>query len=251
MQRRSLLITLALLAAEPCRSPCGLHGAWPRRSLQRLSEQARAIKRFEFDERSRRCAPTSARWPNWMKPWVRCGAAFSRFVEVTGVLAEETDFERLQLQLLKHTLPAVDAQAGVLYLAWKTMRLLMRRSAWRARRRGPWAGGPPTTGQQPSAVQFVAQALQNDDRTQGGRAERADDLDAARPHGAGCSTCSSAAPSWCRCTTASANESARFLLLCEGEPLPSRVRFARGAGQRAPPPPSRPANSSRRNVPAV
>jgi HD-GYP domain-containing protein (c-di-GMP phosphodiesterase class II)/HAMP domain-containing protein len=219
---RSLLITLALLALT---LPLTLWLARRiTRSLQRLSEQARAIKRFEFEAQPpvRSHISEVAELDEAMGSMRR---SIQRFVEVTGVLAEETDFERLQLQLLKHTLPAVDAQAGVLYLMEDDA--LLARSAWRQDGEALDLALPPLGN---SPVALVAQALRNDE-TLGGRLSPDDLVALGLMEPAQHLQLSGAivVPLHNR----KRERIGALLLLCEGEPLPSRVRFAQALASSA------------------
>ncbi len=213
---RSLYITLGLLALT---LPLSL---WLSRritrSLQRLSEQALAIKHFEFDDQP----PLRSRISEVAKldeAMASMRRSIRRFVEVTGALAEETDFERLQLQLLKLTLPAVDAQAGVLYLMEGES--LQARCAWRQDGHSLSLALPDLRSDSP--VGLVAAALSRDE-TLGGQlaANELAALGLQEPTQGLQLGGAIVVPLHNR----KRDRIGALLLLCEAEPLPSRMRFA-------------------------
>ncbi len=220
---RSALITLALVLLA-------LPFTWwlARRltkSLQALSAQAMAIKRFQFDE------PASV--PTHISEVVKLGEAISsmrrtirRFVEVTGALAEETDFERLQTQLLVSTLPAVDCAAGVLYLLDGDR--LHARSTVRADTQPVLEPTMPVGDD--CAVGLISQALRNE-TTLGGTLDPADwtalglgPLAAELKLGGAI-----AVPLHNR----RRERLGLLLLMCESQPLSSRVSFAQAVAHAA------------------
>ncbi len=85
------------------------------RPLSALAHDAEAVRRFEFVRplriRSRvKEVAELARTVDGMKRTIR------RFLDVTQAVAAEPDFDRLLAMLLKETLAAAEAEAGVLYL---------------------------------------------------------------------------------------------------------------------------------------
>ncbi|MGA0023359.1 MAG: HD domain-containing phosphohydrolase [Burkholderiales bacterium] len=86
------------------------------RPLRRLSGEAEAIRRFNFSKGGNvssmiREVDELAETMDDMKRTIR------RFIDISAAVAAEEDFDRLLPMLLRETLAAADADAGVLYLA--------------------------------------------------------------------------------------------------------------------------------------
>jgi hypothetical protein len=184
--------------------------------LQRLALQARAIRRFEFLEET----PLRSRISEVAaldEAVASMRRSIRRFVEMTGALAEENDFERLQQTLLRHALPAVDARLGVLYL--EEQGRLLPRCALRQDQQ-PLTDALPEL-QACASVELVQQAL-DADWTLGGALHEAD----LQQLGLAQTGLQLGGAIVVPLHNRKRERIGALLLLCEAEPLPSRVRFA-------------------------
>jgi HD-GYP domain-containing protein (c-di-GMP phosphodiesterase class II) len=212
--QRSGLVTLALvLLAVPLTWWLARRVAEP---LQRLALQARAIRRFEFLEET----PLRSRISEVAaldEAVASMRRSIRRFVEMTGALAEENDFERLQQTLLRHALPAVDARLGMLYL--EEQGRLLPRCALRQDQQ-PLTDALPEL-QACASVELVQQAL-DADWTLGGALHEAD----LQQLGLAQTGLQLGGAIVVPLHNRKRERIGALLLLCEAEPLPSRVRFA-------------------------